>query len=224
MDGEDNEMRTKSKRRSQRYRTAWESQPELASWIQPVMSDVMSAQCTLCSNIMKAEITVLRRHASSTKHMKNAEAAELGESNINFLYKREWERHKNFMHWISRVENNEKEALCTVCQVRINANLSELKLHSRSEMHLNNLSEINCESKVEEVYDVKIVKPRPIQLKKEGTIGNFDLSTAHALDLDEFVMDNKLSNLRIEGLPPNQLLHYIVQIAPECFAVLRIEL
>ncbi|KAI5733171.1 hypothetical protein M8J76_008536 [Diaphorina citri] len=155
------EVRTKSKRRTQKYRKAWESVPDFANWVKPVESDELSAQCILCSNIMKAEFTVLKRHLVSSKHVKNEIAAQSGSPVVEFKFKKEWEKHRNFKHWIARVEGNDKEACCTLCQVRINANISELKFHSRSEGHLKNILNTEEDSEPEnEPEEEKDHKPK----------------------------------------------------------------
>uniref|UniRef100_A0A8D9BVE9 thioredoxin-dependent peroxiredoxin n=1 Tax=Cacopsylla melanoneura TaxID=428564 RepID=A0A8D9BVE9_9HEMI len=130
-----------SKHRTQRYRTAWETDPDFASWIQPVENDTLSATCTICSTIMRAEVTVLKRHCVSAKHVKRSQLSEKGEStpSLVFTFKEAWEKHKDYKHWIGRVPEDDSKAYCVVCQVQLNANLSNLKQHNRSASHQSKL-------------------------------------------------------------------------------------
>lgn len=234
------EHRVRAKRRTQRYRAAWETYPEFSSWIKPVESDDLSAQCTLCSSIMKAEITVLKRHYSSARHINNVELAESGGggSVVNFHFRKEWEKNKHFMHWIGRVENNDKEACCTVCQVRINANTSELKLHSRSEAHQKKMAEIDFDEFYGLKQDVKptlktsskrgfsigacsFEVPTPTPSVYENPASTDDHDADHDDEEDSFeisgenvtnVTITKFDDLRIAGLISCQLLPREIQI------------
>lgn len=196
-DGGEEHASKRSKHRTQKYRKAWESCPEFESWLQPVEQDDLSAQCTVCSAIIKAEITVLRRHASSAKHMKNAEAVQAGTHNVEFRFRKEWQKHKDFRHWVGRVENNDSVAVCLVCMVRMNANQSELKQHSRSKSHLDNL----MIKKPERVERILITEPNDYQSDDEHEAEIYNLEHIDRDFNQSFDINNiKLTQLRIEGL------------------------
>uniref|UniRef100_A0A146LV61 Uncharacterized protein n=1 Tax=Lygus hesperus TaxID=30085 RepID=A0A146LV61_LYGHE len=57
-----------SRRKVQRYRKAWENVPEFNLWLS-AHPDPYKAICQLCDRIMTADITVIRQHAISKKHL-----------------------------------------------------------------------------------------------------------------------------------------------------------
>jgi hypothetical protein len=59
---------TMNRRPMQSYRKAWEQFPEFSDWLRS-HENMFKAQCTLCSKILTSDLTVIRSHASSKKHM-----------------------------------------------------------------------------------------------------------------------------------------------------------
>ncbi|KAF6208503.1 hypothetical protein GE061_016961, partial [Apolygus lucorum] len=57
-----------SRRKVQRYRKAWEEVPEFSLWLS-AHPDPYKAICQLCDRIMTADITVIRQHAISKRHL-----------------------------------------------------------------------------------------------------------------------------------------------------------
>lgn len=199
-----------SKRRVQKYRSAWESYPDFAAWVKPVESDNLSAQCVFCNTIMKAEITVLKRHCFSAKHVHNMESGEA----VSFHYKKDWEKNKQFMNWLQPVTDNDKEACCSVCHVKMNANLSELKLHMRSETHQSNVVKIYGDDYFDEKPKVKPVRTRKTKSKISIGTCSFEMPREAQSDAEEayeYTLEedhdalSRFDDLSIAGLSPSQL-------------------
>lgn len=67
------EAKVSSKRRTQKYRKAWEDLPECRGWLEPLDDNVYKAKCIACDKEMMADVTVIRNHAQAKKHLKNCE-------------------------------------------------------------------------------------------------------------------------------------------------------
>ncbi|XP_015189741.1 PREDICTED: uncharacterized protein LOC107073561, partial [Polistes dominula] len=62
------QLKKQSTRRPQKFRNEWLSNPDFCSWLLP-HSDKLKAQCSLCKATITAELTVIRKHATSKSHL-----------------------------------------------------------------------------------------------------------------------------------------------------------
>lgn len=63
--------KTKTERRKQRYREAWEKNPEYKNWLcrDPVTED--KAKCKVCNVSFVSDLSNVKRHDKSESHIKN---------------------------------------------------------------------------------------------------------------------------------------------------------
>lgn len=66
----------KRNHRVQKYRQAWENDPNFKHWLGPVKNNPLKAYCKLCDAEISAEITVIKRHRECEKHKRLS--AEVG--------------------------------------------------------------------------------------------------------------------------------------------------
>lgn len=60
--------------KKQKYRSAWEEVPEFKEWLAPVAGNNLMARCTVCDKQFLSEISVIKKHKNSKKHIKNLTA------------------------------------------------------------------------------------------------------------------------------------------------------
>lgn len=60
--------------RTQKYRKQWESLPGFKNWLQPAKDDDTKAYCCYCKLKLVSEITTLKKHLKSFKHVENAKS------------------------------------------------------------------------------------------------------------------------------------------------------
>lgn len=59
----------KAKHRLQKYRYNWERLPQFQSWLCSDNSSSFKAKCRLCNISLQAELSIIKRHGKSTKHL-----------------------------------------------------------------------------------------------------------------------------------------------------------
>lgn len=62
-------FKKKTKHRQQKYKREWEHKFEFKYWISSVKDDVYSAKCLICNICLKSELSVLKAHGKSLKHL-----------------------------------------------------------------------------------------------------------------------------------------------------------
>ncbi|KAJ2937693.1 hypothetical protein O0L34_g17504 [Tuta absoluta] len=64
----------KTKHRIQKFRSEWEKDPPFSPWLKPAPNDNTKARCTWCNVGMRADISVIKLHKNSKKHLKTGSA------------------------------------------------------------------------------------------------------------------------------------------------------
>ena len=73
----------RKKQFAQHYRKAWESNPELAKWIQEDKTSNTKAKCKICDVRVTADITVLKNHGKSLSHIRKMQSAVVKQPTIS---------------------------------------------------------------------------------------------------------------------------------------------
>lgn len=130
--------------RVQHYRKAWERNPLFALWLQPG-SNSRRAQCSVCESEMSSDVTVLRFHAKSKKHMRSMKAQQAGVDPQNLKYEPltakkgtynpEWENDTRYRSWVMP-GSSEDSAYCRLCSVALPAESSTLRTHLATYTHM----------------------------------------------------------------------------------------
>lgn len=59
----------KKSKAQQKFRDEWLQQPEFRDWLDRVLGDFYKAKCKLCDEVYTADISVLKGHAKTKKHI-----------------------------------------------------------------------------------------------------------------------------------------------------------
>lgn len=161
---EDGNNTTKSPSKSggsayrQRYKPAWELDPELREWLTACPTDAYSGYCRFCRTKLHAHKKGMLVHAKSSKHKKNVADCfamgtvpdanftmplDLGEDNDGFgrdskggrMFQDTWLNDPAFASWLRKIPNNNTKALCIACRSVIIAGRSELNKHAKAAKH-----------------------------------------------------------------------------------------
>lgn len=143
----------------QRYKPAWELDPELREWLTACPTDAYSGYCKYCRTKLHAHKKGMLVHAKSSKHKKNvADCFAIGTvPDVNFsmpldlgdendgqakrdhrgqrLFQESWLSDPQFEAWLRKIPNNETRALCIACRSVIIAGRSELLKHAKAAKH-----------------------------------------------------------------------------------------
>lgn len=60
----------KQKHRKQNYRAEWERDPLCSPWLAPDPKDTAKAVCKWCTSSLVADITLIKKHRDTNKHLK----------------------------------------------------------------------------------------------------------------------------------------------------------
>lgn len=75
-------IKKQSKHRAQKFRSEWLKMEELKKWLVPVKDDVFKAKCKLCNFTMVAEISNIKKHSKSNKHIEILSCKEIKQKSI----------------------------------------------------------------------------------------------------------------------------------------------
>jgi hypothetical protein len=115
--------------RAQKYRKDWENDEMFASWIGPVKESKAKALCRLCKTTMLAEITVIKRHAASKKHIKLVKGVSTGSKPNTVVCSLE-----NFVNPSNAEKTHETNV--KVAEIKLSAFLAEHNISLNSADHL----------------------------------------------------------------------------------------
>ncbi|XP_018007229.1 uncharacterized protein LOC108665025 [Hyalella azteca] len=129
--------------RVQHYRTAWERNPLFSMWLTRGRNS-RRAKCRACNCEMSSDITVLRYHARSKKHMRSMKAIygevtaviECGAEPVRKgFYNQDWEEDIRYSSWIAPGKTP-AFAYCKLCRKQIPADSAALRGHLSSYKHM----------------------------------------------------------------------------------------
>jgi len=66
------ESSIKSEHKKQKFRSEWLLDSAYRNWLMPVPNKELMAKCKLCSSEMTAELSVIKKHATTKMHTRNA--------------------------------------------------------------------------------------------------------------------------------------------------------
>ncbi|KAL5246109.1 hypothetical protein ACI65C_013517 [Semiaphis heraclei] len=72
--------------KKQKFRTEWMDEKDFKIWLVPVVGEPFKGKCKLCSLELTAELTVLKKHQSSQKHLLNLRSTKNIKQTINSYF------------------------------------------------------------------------------------------------------------------------------------------
>lgn len=137
--------------RMQHYREAWERNPAFSVWLTRGRN-TRKARCMVCKSEMTADVSVLKYHSRSNKHLRKLATVESSsvtlvrkcatdsghskqESFKKGVYNPCWEADPRFASWIER-GNTLTIAHCHLCNADIAADVGTLRRHLATYGHM----------------------------------------------------------------------------------------
>lgn len=133
----------------QRFRNAWLKQDNFKYWVEPVKDDNLKARCKPCNSMMRADISVLKLHANSAKHIRHYKNVDKSKSMKDYLSKTN--------------EDTELQVLIKKAEILIFAFLAEHNIPLRVVDHLQSVLKSSfVDSKIAEGLQLKRTKTTAI--------------------------------------------------------------
>ena len=133
------------KNRIQHYRAAWEKNPLFSSWLRRGCNS-RKARCIACSTEITADVSVLKYHATSAKHINKMKSLPEtiiipdGNDSLQNTVKKghfnpRWEKDERFRSWVLP-GSSKTSAFCRLCDVELNATPGALRKHMATYGHM----------------------------------------------------------------------------------------